>query len=198
MNNRQQQNDEQREQRLRRRRENEMSYRQQQNHEQQEGRLRRRRERQQSEAAEQREERLARRRQTARNQHIQRTTAEREEILQRRRETRTALQGRTEEVETVESVDPSVTTHSELNCTLSVDNADVVAAMTKFHARVSQICFAHCTTCNEGFPSVTLCSQSSECVRCSRDKRMPKLYSGDNNMDPGTLPVELQVIYITL
>ena len=120
-----------------------MNNRQQQNDEQQEWRLCRRRERQQSEN----EERLARRRQTERNQHIQRTTAEREEILQRRRETRTALQGRTEEVETVESVAPSITTHGELNCTLSqVDNADVVAAMTKFYARVSQICFAHCTT----------------------------------------------------
>ena len=49
----------------------------------------------------------------------------------------TALRGRTEEVETVESVAPSITTHNELNYTLSVDNADVVAAMTKFHARVS-------------------------------------------------------------
>ena len=95
----------------------------------------------------------------------------------------------------MESVDPDSTTHNYTSC---VDNAHVVAAMTRFHERVSQICFAYCTTCNKGFPSVTLCSQSSEWVRCSRDKRMPKLYSGDNNMDPGTVLVELQVIYIIL
>lgn len=97
-----------------------------------------------------------------------------------RRETRTA--------ETVESVDPM-----ESNCTfLSVDDGDVVAAMTKFHESVSQISFAHCTMCNERFLNITLCSQSSMCVRCSRDKGMPKLYFIDNNMDPGAILVELQ------
>ena len=34
---------------------------------------------------------------------------------------------------------------------------------------------------------------SNECVRCSRDKRTPKLYSTDNNMDPGPIPTQLQV-----
>ena len=32
----------------------------------------------------------------------------------------------------------------------------------------------------------------SECLQCSRDKKSPKLYSVDNNMDPGDVPPELQ------
>ena len=31
------------------------------------------------------------------------------------------------------------------------------------------------------------------CVRCCRDKHIPKMYSSANNMDPGPLPPQLQV-----
>ncbi|CAM9760302.1 unnamed protein product, partial [Ectocarpus sp. 13 AM-2016] len=30
------------------------------------------------------------------------------------------------------------------------------------------------------------------CPRCKKDKKSPKLFSADNNMDPGSVPVELQ------
>ena len=33
----------------------------------------------------------------------------------------------------------------------------------------------------------------TECVRCSRDKHIPKMYSIANNMNPGDVPPELTV-----
>ena len=45
-----------------------------------------------------------------------------------------------------------------------------------------------CSTCSEAFPGLHLHPGSSECVRCGRDKRTPKLYSTGNNMDPGPIP----------
>ena len=45
----------------------------------------------------------------------------------------------------------------------------------------------------ESFPGLQLHLESTECLRCSRDKRIPKLYSSANNMDPGPIPSELQV-----
>ena len=37
-----------------------------------------------------------------------------------------------------------------------------------------------------------------ECVRCSRDKHIPKMYSAANNMNPGSLPPELMVVYMCM
>ena len=37
-------------------------------------------------------------------------------------------------------------------------------------------------------------ANSTECARCGRDKRIPKLYSAANNMIPGPVPPQLQVI----
>ena len=37
----------------------------------------------------------------------------------------------------------------------------------------------------------------TECSRCGRDKRIPKLYSPANNMDPGPVPPQLQVTSLT-
>ena len=51
-----------------------------------------------------------------------------------------------------------------------------------------------CTTCSEAFPGLQLHPGSAECAHCSRDNRTPKLYSNGNNMDPGPIPLQLQVI----
>ena len=49
--------------------------------------------------------------------------------------------------------------------------------------------FLACANCNESFPAD---NPNSSCTHCVRDKHHPKLYSRDNNMDPGILPPELQ------
>ena len=67
--------------------------------------------------------------------------------------------------------------------------------MHKFHAHFATLDLSTCTTCLENFPGLQLRLESAECLRCSRDKCIPKLYSSANNMDPGPIyiPSELQV-----
>ena len=60
-----------------------------------------------------------------------------------------------------------------------------------FHANMTTCSFSDCVTCNESFPSMNA-SQRTECTRCTRDKKEPKLYSTANGMDPGLVPPELQ------
>ena len=58
--------------------------------------------------------------------------------------------------------------------------------------------FSKCITYLEKFPglnvrTVSPDSNDTECVRCIRDKHIPKLYPSMNKMDPGPVPPELQV-----
>ena len=64
--------------------------------------------------------------------------------------------------------------------------------MAKFHKDIAALSSPTCITCMEAFPGLKVSSRS-ECVRCSRDKHTPKLYSMANNMNPGPVPCELQV-----
>ena len=65
--------------------------------------------------------------------------------------------------------------------------------MRRFHEHFASLSSPTCSTCSESFPGIQLCSSTTMCVRCYRDKRIPKLYSSTNNMDPGPLPPQLQV-----
>ena len=47
--------------------------------------------------------------------------------------------------------------------------------------------------CCKQFPGLKVNSHSGECLSCSRDKHVPKLYSSENNMNPGPVPQQLQV-----
>ena len=69
----------------------------------------------------------------------------------------------------------------------------IQAAMHSFHAEMSSIEIPTCSTCMETFPGMKINSRTSECLRCTRDRREPKLYSSSNNMHPGAVPTELQV-----
>ena len=56
---------------------------------------------------------------------------------------------------------------------------DVQSAMRSFHQEMSTIDTPTCSTCMEKFPGMKVNGQS-ECLRCARDKNVPKLYSLDN------------------
>ena len=43
--------------------------------------------------------------------------------------------------------------------------------------------------------SVSTSSTQSECLRCTRDKHSPKLYSSANKMNPGVVPPQLMVCF---
>ena len=72
----------------------------------------------------------------------------------------------------------------------------VRSKMAKFHSALASLQFQSCSTCAERFPNLNVVSLSggvTECRRCNQDKRIPKLYSSANNMNPGPLPSQLQV-----
>ena len=73
------------------------------------------------------------------------------------------------------------------------EQPSVQAKMRNFHAEIAALEMQKCTTCSEAFPGLQLRSHSTECMRCNRDKHVPKLYSSMNNMDPGPVPQQLQV-----
>ena len=62
----------------------------------------------------------------------------------------------------------------------------------KFHANMATLDTPTCFICSERFPGLHFHSKSKECLCCSRDKTIPKLYSA-NNMNPGPIPPQLQV-----
>ncbi len=70
--------------------------------------------------------------------------------------------------------------------------------MDKFHHEMSSIESTICIVCSEKFPGTKMASLSTTCIRCYRDKANPKLYSSENNMNPGAVPNELQVCDINL
>ena len=71
----------------------------------------------------------------------------------------------------------------------AIFNDAVFTKMNTFHKKMSNCDFLACPCCNESFPAD---NPNSSCAHCVRDKHQPKLYSHDNDMDPGILPPELQ------
>ena len=71
----------------------------------------------------------------------------------------------------------------------------VRSKIRKFHSGMAGLQVSTCVTCMEKFPGMTvrMTSAGTECIRCSRDKHCPKIYSSENNMNPGPLPHELLV-----
>ena len=75
-----------------------------------------------------------------------------------------------------------------------IQQRSVQAKMKKFHTHLATLEVSRCSTCLEAFPGLHLQPGSTECTRCGRDKHTPKLYSSGNNVDPGPIPAQLQVI----
>ena len=71
-------------------------------------------------------------------------------------------------------------------------NDRVKQKVVAFHSKLNEVKFASCDTCLESFPGLSIKVSENQCVRCSRDKKTPKLYSADNNIDPGPVSQELQ------
>ena len=78
----------------------------------------------------------------------------------------------------------------------------ILCKIKQFHSKLANLQFGRCFTCLEAFPcmsvrSVSTSSIQSECLRCTRDKHSPKLYSSANNMNPGVVPPQLIVCFYT-
>ena len=57
----------------------------------------------------------------------------------------------------------------------------IQAKIRKFHANMATLDTPTCSTCSERFPSLHFHLKSNECLHCSCDKHIPKLYSSANN-----------------
>ena len=69
----------------------------------------------------------------------------------------------------------------------------VESRMLNFHSKLASLEFRECNTCSERFPNLTMSRNNTECSRCHQDRRIPKLYSTANNMNPGPVPQQLLV-----
>lgn len=70
-----------------------------------------------------------------------------------------------------------------------------IEQMKKFHEDVRKKVFSQkeCSVCHEGFIGMKFEYETdSMCRRCKTDKSTPKLFSKDNNSDPGNQPEELK------
>ena len=74
-----------------------------------------------------------------------------------------------------------------------LEQHSVQTKMLKFHAQIASLSCPQCVTCSEGFPGLHLAPHSAECMHCSHDKHVTKLYSSANDLDPGPSPPQLQV-----
>ena len=160
-----------------------------------EARLATRRQRRLEESADDRETRLA----TRRQQQVEESAQEREARLATRRRRR--LEDSTEETE--QRVVPSRHGH---NLTTSRNNylyeggwlTDgplheqqwVNDIMIQFQKKQDKWKHIKCTICSEMWPIRFQSSQieTYTCIRCQRDKSVPKLFSPQNDMDPGAVP----------
>ena len=65
--------------------------------------------------------------------------------------------------------------------------------MHSFHLDQERLEHRQCTTCKEAWPTrQNLTSETYTCYRCKRDKKSPKKFSAENDMDPGIVPEQLR------
>ncbi len=65
--------------------------------------------------------------------------------------------------------------------------------MHRFHLDQERLEHRQCTVCKEAWPTrQNLASEVFICYRCKRDKKSPKKFSAENDMDPGTVPEQLR------
>ena len=136
----------------------------------------------------------------------QRLEAETPEQRDARMEHMKTLQQQRPEVETPQERDTRLNLSQQIKsaqsdiskkmCAPQIYQGYVKGKMNRYHTEMLSIESLLCTTCLEIFSGTKMSVKSPECLRCCRDNKVPKLYSANNNMSPGFVPLELQVSYI--
>ena len=115
--------------------------------------------------------------------------------LARRRQSRhgdVQTEGRAEGLrERVEITEPSPSISMHFH-NLSVYDPEIIHEVQQFHSSLAALESVQCSTCLEQFPSINT-NATGLCRRCHLDTDVPKLFSAENNMDPGAVPSELYV-----
>ena len=84
--------------------------------------------------------------------------------------------------------EPQPSDHS----TLKIDHSDVVQRMQNFHRSLLALQNAFCDLCKERFPTINT-NELGICNHCQTDSQQPKLFTLQNNMDPGSVSTELRI-----
>lgn len=150
--------------------------------------------------------RLARRRERDRTRRAAMISEERDAARQLRRHRRAATtsammqreqhpaQGSLPEQQAMDhssQATPS-TNHSFNDSLPQFDRLDVIERIQGFHTMLSDLQNTLCNICKERFPTIRT-NELGVCHRCLADSQVPKLFSVENNMDPGSVPAELCV-----
>ena len=75
---------------------------------------------------------------------------------------------------------------------LAVDDPEITWRIQEFYRDLTTLENTLCNVCLEQFPSIKA-NETGVCNRCQGDSEVPRLYSAENNMDPGPVPPELCV-----
>jgi len=89
-----------------------------------------------------------------------------------------------------------VTESSSINIhipNITVDNPDIIHKVQEFHQSLTTLQNVLCSVCLEQFPTFANTAATQICRHCNLDTQIPKLFSIENNMDPGPVPFELSV-----
>jgi len=87
---------------------------------------------------------------------------------------------------------PNTRPPQHTNYPLEVDDTHVIELMQNFHRGLSDLQNEFCGTCKECFPTIKT-NEVGLCNCCRTDAQLPKLFTPENNMDPGSVPTELCV-----
>ena len=120
------------------------------------------------------------------------TPQQREERLTKRRE-----QNREHRATAQETQDSHCDGLARQSETEIFEQYTVRRKISMFNSKLMSLEVHSYSTCFECFPDLSISSRSSsECTCCSQDRHIPKLYSAANNMNPGTVPPQLQAIHV--
>ena len=70
-----------------------------------------------------------------------------------------------------------------------IDHPDVIQRIQGFHRILSDLQNVLCNICKERFPTIST-DELGVCHQCLVDFEVAKLFSAENNMDPGSVPAD--------
>src|SRR4051812_1917964 len=147
----------------------------------------RKRQKRANETAKPREARLADMRERRREKTSTENAEERESRLrrdnERRRDSRAKNRNETEPR-------PQETNQTDYDNSATTISTDEHLLLQDFRKKMNDIKYEECPVCKERIPGMTLVT--GMCRRCYMEKKKPKKFSEENNMDPGDVPEELK------
>jgi len=144
------------------------------------------------ETSEDRRQRLVRHREYDGPRYSALSIDERRDLYQRRRR----QQSQDTEMQQPQATDtqqtPQLTNDLSHHIIPPFDDPSIIRKVSEYHNDLMSLTFNQCL---ENFPSLKI-NTAGICAQCHGDKHLSKLYSAQNNIDPGPVPPELTVSHL--